>query len=67
MTTDPLTAAELIAVAAVDLDRLNDLSMAAARGDDPADLTADEAVVFGAMRRHVEQHPGVAWSPAWDG
>ncbi len=58
-----MTLHETVAVARTDLDRLNELSMIAARGGDPGELTAVERVAFDAMRRMVEQYPGVAWSP----
>lgn len=50
-----------------DLARLNELSMIAARRDDPGELSNVERVAFESMRRNVEQWPGVAWSPLWDG
>lgn len=64
MTDDlPLTEREMVAVALVPLDRLNELSMIAARGSDPGELSAVERVAFESMRRQVERYPGVAWSP----
>lgn len=64
--TDPMTMREMVATAMIDLDRLNALSMIAARDGDPGELTNVERVAFGAMRRMVTQYPGVAWSPMRD-
>ena len=64
MTDDlPMSEREMVAVAHVPLDRLIELSMIAARGDDPGELTNVERVAFESMVRMVERYPGVAWSP----
>ena len=64
MTADlPLTEREMVAAALVPLDRLNELSMIAARGDDPGELSDVERIAFESMLRHVEQWPNVAWAP----
>jgi len=67
MTDDlPLSEREMVAVAHIDLDRLNELSMIAARTGDPGELTNVERVAFESMCRLVERYPGVAWSPIGD-
>lgn len=67
MTDDlPLSEREMVATALVPLDRLNELSMIAALGGDPGELSDLERVAFEAMRRMVERYPGVAWSPIGD-
>jgi len=67
MTDDlPLSEREIVATAHVPLDRLNELSMIAAQGDDPGELSDVERVAFESMCRLVERYPGVAWSPIGD-
>ncbi|MGI8791638.1 MAG: hypothetical protein ACR2H3_00390 [Acidimicrobiales bacterium] len=64
MDTEPMTRREMVATAMLTLDRVDELAMIAAR---PGDLTNVKRVAFESMRRMVEQYPGVAWSPLWDG